>query len=158
MIHVHVYEKWWIGLTVAMLIAFSLAIGVSGFMMGIQLPSPEALVNPNTVAKQGDFANPGLKELAPKKYVAYIRAEANPWKFRPEKIEVPVGSTVTFYVTAVDVQHGFKLEGTNINVQILPGQVSKMTATFNQKGEFPFVCTEFCGVGHQNMFGKLIVK
>ena len=127
-------------------------------MLGVQVPVPEALVNPNTVAKQGDFANPGLKELAPKKYAAYIRAEANPWKFRPEKIEVPVGSTVTFYVTAVDVQHGFKLEGTNINVQILPGQVSKMTATFNQKGEFPFVCTEYCGVGHQNMFGKLIVK
>jgi len=71
---------------------------------------------------------------------------------------VPVGSTVTFYVTSADVQHGFKLEGTNINVMVLPGQVTKMTATFNQKGTFPFVCTEYCGVGHQNMFGTLVVK
>ena len=158
MIHVHTYEKWWIGLTVVMLIAFSAAVGISGFMMGVQVPVPEGLVDPKTVAKTGNFANPGLRQLAPNKYEAYIRAEANPWKFRPEKLEVPAGSTVTFYVTAADVQHGFKLEGTNVNVQILPGQISKMTATFSQKGTYNFVCTEYCGVGHQNMYGTLTVK
>ncbi|MBI5053885.1 MAG: cytochrome c oxidase subunit II, partial [Chloroflexi bacterium] len=92
------------------------------------------------------------------KYVAYVRAQASPWKFFPEKIEVPLNSTVTFYVTSGDVQHGFRIDGTNINVMILPGQVSKMTAKFNKAGEFPFVCHEYCGVGHQNMFGKVIVK
>jgi len=158
MIYVETYERYWILLSLAALVVFAAAIGVSAFMLGIQVPSPEALVNPNTVAKSGNFANPGLRQLAPNKYEAYIRAAANPWKFRPDKLEVPVGSTVTFYVTSADVQHGFKLEGTNINVMVLPGQVTKMTATFNQKGTFPFVCTEYCGVGHQNMFGTLVVK
>ncbi len=158
MIQVHQYEKWWIGLSIAVLAVISITVGVAGFMLGVQVPVPEALVNPNTVAQSGNFSNPGVRQLAPKKYEVYVRAEANPWKFRPDKIEIPVGSTVTFYVTSADVQHGFKLEGTNINVQVLPGQVSKMTATFNQPGTYDFVCTEYCGVGHQNMFGTLTVK
>jgi len=116
------------------------------------------LVNPASVAQTGNFANPGLRQLAPNKYEAYIRTQASPWKFVPDKLQVPVGSTVTFYVTSVDVQHGFRLDGTNINVQILPGQVTKMTSTFNQKGDFHYICTEYCGVGHQNMFGTLTVQ
>ena len=158
MIHVHTYEKYWIMISLAMLVVFAAAVTVSGFMLGIQLPAPEAIVNPNTIAQTGNFAKPGLRQLAPNKYEAYILAQAQPWKFTPNKIEIPAGATVTFYVTSVDVQHGFKVEGTNINVQIVPGQVSKMTATFKEAGTFPFVCTEYCGVGHQNMFGTITVK
>jgi cytochrome c oxidase subunit 2 len=157
MIHVHVYEKWWIALTIVMLVAFTGAIGLSAFAGGIQVPSPFEKVDPQTIAKTAPFDNPGLRELSPGKYEAYVLAQASPWKFYPSEIQVPVGATVTFYVTSVDVQHGFKVDGTNINMQILPGQVSKLTTTFNQAGEFPYVCAEYCGVGHQNMFGKIIV-
>jgi len=157
MIHVHAYEKWWIVLTIIMLVAFTSALGISAFVAGIQVPSPEARVDPKTVAKTAPFDNPGLRELAPGKYEAYVLAQASPWKFYPSEIRVPVGATVTFYVTSVDVQHGFKIQDTNINMMILPGQVSKLTHTFDKAGEFPYECTEYCGVGHQNMFGKIIV-
>jgi len=122
------------------------------------VPSPEARINPNTVQEAGPFAEPGLHELAPGQYEAYILAEANPWKFSPNEITVPAGSTVTFYLTSADVQHGFKLQGTNLNIMVLPGQISKMTATFDEPGEYQFVCHEYCGVGHQNMFGTIIVE
>lgn len=158
MIHVHTYEKWWIVLSVIMLVALTAAVGISAFVVGIQVPSPEARVDPKTVAQTPPFDNPGLRELAPGKYDAYVLAQASPWKYYPSEIRVPLGATVTFYVTSVDVQHGFKVDGTNINMQILPGQVSKLTTTFNQAGEFPYVCHEYCGVGHQNMFGKIIVE
>lgn len=158
MIHVETYEKWWISLSLVVLVVFAAAIGLSGFAAGIQVPVPEARVNPNTVAKTGPFATPGLRQLAPGKYEAYIRAEASPWKFRPDKITVPAGSTVTFYVTSNDVQHGFKIQDTNVNVMVLPGQVSKMIVTFDKRGQFPFICTEYCGVGHQNLFGTITVE
>lgn len=158
MMHVHMYEKWWLASSVVVLAVFAVAIGLSGFAAGIQVPVPEARVDPNTVAKMGPFAEPGLRELAPGRYEAYIRAEANPWKFRPNEIRVPVGSTVTFYLTSADVQHGFKLQDTNINVMVLPGQVSKLTYTFDTPGKFPFICHEYCGVGHQNMYGAIIVE
>ena len=73
------------------------------------------------------------------------------------EVEVPVNSTVTFYVTSRDIQHGFKLQDTNINMQIVPGQVSKLTHTFDEAGEYPYICTEYCGVGHAAMFGSLTV-
>lgn len=158
MIHVDIYERWWMGISVVVLAVFAVAIGLSGFAAGFQVPVPEARVDPNIVTKSGPFAEPGLRELAPGRYEAYIRAEANPWRFRPDEIHVPVDSTVTFYLTSADVQHGFRLEGSNLNVMVLPGQVSKLTHTFDAPGEFPFICHEYCGVGHQNMYGTIIVE
>jgi len=78
MMHIDRYEKWWISLSLVMLVVFALAIGVAGFAAGIQVPAPELRVDPKTVASTGPFSNPGLRELAPGKYEVYIRAEANP--------------------------------------------------------------------------------
>lgn len=158
MMHVDIYEKWWIGLGIAMLLIFAGAIGTSGFAASIQVPQPEARIDPKTVTTEGPFAEPGLHELAPGKYEAYILAQASPWKFLPAEIRVPVGSTVTFYITSADVQHGFDLHNTNINMMALPGQISKLTVTFDTPGEYPYICHEYCGVGHQNMYGKIIVE
>lgn len=155
-LEIDVYEKRWLFLAVAMLILFVIAVGLSSFAYGIQVPSPEQRVNPNTVAQEGPWAQPGLRELAPGKYEAYILAQT--WAFLPNTITVKAGSTVTFYLTAKDVQHGFQLEGTNVNLMVLPGQVSKLTTTFRQPGEYRFVCHEYCGVGHHTMFGKVIVE
>jgi cytochrome c oxidase subunit 2 len=56
------------------------------------------------------------------------------------------------------VIHGFKIENTNVNVMLLPGQVSKVTAHFDKPGTYVFICHEYCGIGHQAMSGKLIVE
>lgn len=150
------YEKRWIQLSIVLLIVFALAVGISGFVYGFQVPAPELRVDPNTVAQEGPFAQPGLRELAPGKYEVYMLAQI--WSFVPNEIRVPVGSTVTFYVTSKDVQHGFVLQGTNLNMMVLPGQVSKLTARFDKPGEYQFVCHEYCGTGHHVMFGKVIVE
>jgi cytochrome c oxidase subunit 2 len=60
-------------------------------------------------------------------------------------------------VTSKDVQHGFQIDGTNVNMQIVPGQVSKLSHTFTVPGEYRFVCHEYCGAGHAAMYGKVIV-
>lgn len=157
-LHVDRYEKIYIYISIAVLVVFASAITIAGFALGIQVPSPSQRVDPNTVAVEGPFADPGLRELAPGKYELYIRAEASPWRFYPDEVTVPQGATVTFYVTSPDVQHGFKLQDTNINFMVLPGQVSTLTYTFNEVGEYPYVCTEYCGVGHQNMYGVITVE
>lgn len=158
MMHIDRLEKIYIYISIVVLVIFTIAITVAGFMLGIQVPSPSQLIDPNTVAVEGPFADPGLRELSPGKYELYIRAEASPWRFYPDEVTIPVGATVTFHVTSADVQHGFKLQDTNINFMVLPGQVSTLTYTFTEVGEYPFVCTEYCGVGHQNMYGVLTVE
>ena len=154
-LHVDRYERGWIIAAVVLLATFALAVTVASFALGIQLPAPEARVDPNAVAQQGPFASPGIRELAPGKYEAFILAQI--WFFNPREITVPLGSEVTFYVTSKDVQHGFKLEGTNINLMVIPGQVSKLTYTFDKPGDYNWVCHEYCGLGHAAMFGTLKV-
>ena len=154
-LHINRLERRWIIASAILLVVFMLAITVTSLAGGIAVPAPVARVNPQTVDKEGPFANPGLRELAPGKYEAYILSQI--WSFNPREITVPAGSSVTFYVTSKDVQHGFHLDGTNVNMQIVPGQVSKLTAKLDKPGEYNFICHEYCGLGHAAMFGKVIV-
>jgi cytochrome c oxidase subunit 2 len=97
-----------------------------------------------------------LREIAPGEYEAYLVSRQ--FAFDPLEITVPAGSTVTFFVTSVDVQHGMKIQGTNFNVQVIPGHISSLTTTFDTPGIYPYVCTEFCGLGHAGMYGQVIVE
>lgn len=166
--HIDNTERRYVIFTVVLLIVFALALAIGGVANGIKLPAPELIVDPRTVSTPGasPFGDPveqRVREIAPGKYEAYILSQA--WKFSPGSVDqgeppitVPVGSTVTFYVTSKDIQHGFKLDNTNLSFMVLPGQVSKLTATFDEPGTFNFVCYEFCGSAHHIMYGKLIVE
>ena len=157
--HMDRRERNYLIFTIALLVVFAGLVLGSSFAYGIQVPEPVDQVDPNTVATPpspwGLPLEERVRELAPNKYEAYVLAQT--WAFLPNRIEVPVGSTLTLYVTSKDVQHGFLLEKTNLNMMVLPGQVSSLTATFDEPGEYKFICHEYCGVGHQTMFGTIVV-
>ncbi len=150
------YEKIWMILSLLVLVIFLGAIGSSVFAAGIQLPGAERRVDPRTVAQMAPFNQPGVRELAPKRYEVVMLAQI--WSFTPGEIRVPAGSLVTFYITSKDVTHGFKIENTNVNVMLLPGQITKVNARFDRPGTYLFICHEYCGLGHQVMSGRLIVE
>lgn len=161
MMHIDSRERNVIIGTTILLLIFGTAVLVSSFAFGFQVPAPIERVDPRLVATPGqspwgDPIDERVRELAANKYEVYILAQA--WAFQPNQIRVPVGSTVTFYLTSKDVLHGFALENTNINMMVLPGEVSKLTATFDEPGEYNFICNEYCGVGHHTMYGRLIVE
>jgi cytochrome c oxidase subunit 2 len=149
------YEKNWMRLSIVLLVLFFAAITVAGFALGFQLPGVEQRVDPRTVTQEGPFATPGVREIGPNEYEAYIVARQ--FLFEPNLIELPVGAKLTMYVTSADVQHGFKITDTNINMQIVPGQVSRLTYKFDRAGEYPIICHEFCGIGHAAMFATVKV-
>ena len=155
-LHTDRYERTWMLVSAILLLGFAAAVAVAGFALGFQVPGAETRVDPNTVTQSGPFANPGLRDLGDNEFEVYMVART--WAYEPRELTVPLGATVTFYVTSVDVQHGFKLQNTNVNMQIVPGHVSKLTTTFERVGEYPFICTEFCGLGHSAMFGTLVVE
>jgi cytochrome c oxidase subunit 2 len=149
------YEKSWIVASGVILALFLIAIVVSAFR-GFGLPGHERHVDAGGLAADTRFANPSVIERGPGHYDVYMRAQI--WSFAPNEIKIPAGSTVTFYMTSADVQHGLIIEGTNVNVMILPGQVTKTVAQFHEPGEFRFFCHEYCGLAHHVMFGKVIVE
>lgn len=161
--HVDFFEGAWMRVSLAVIVVFIIALAISSFAVGVQLPGAYARITPEELADPNNpFANPGLRELAPGKYEAFVVSQT--WNFLPAEIRVPQGSEVTFYITARDVQHGFKLLGTNVNVMALPGQVSTLKATFDEPGTYDYICHEYCGyvegspIGHHTMYGQLIVE
>jgi cytochrome c oxidase subunit II len=155
MMHVDPYERRWMIATGVTLVVFVLALTVTAVVGGISLPGVSERVAPGTVGKSGPFANPGIRQLGPGRYEAFLRAQT--WSFFPNEIHVPAGSSVTFHLTSPDVQHGFFIEGTNVHMMVLPGQVTTLTATFPKAGTHQFWCDEYCGMNHQSMSGQLVV-
>lgn len=153
---VHVYERAFLVLSALMLLVFLAALGYAAFEMGIHLPSRAGEVAPEAVTRTPPFDDPGVHEIAPGRYEAVVVARA--WGYTPTEIRVPVGAEVTFRVTSIDVIHGFHVEGTRINMMVLPGQISELAYTFDRAGEHLLICHEYCGVGHHAMFGKVIAE
>jgi cytochrome c oxidase subunit 2 len=70
---------------------------------------------------------------------------ARMWKFEPEDVTVPAGSTVDIYLSAADVTHGLILLGTNLNLMAVPGVVDQASLP-RQRLLALFVSV--CRVGH----------
>ncbi len=154
--HVHALEKRWIQISVALMAAFAVLIGVAAFAFGIQVPTLDRRIDPTRLQEDPRWANPGLREVVPgREYVVYMIARS--WTFEPREIEVPAGAKVTFYITSADIQHGFKILGTNVSMQVLPGYVGRVAYVFREPGEYPMICTEYCGLAHAGMYGIIRV-
>ncbi|NTW02571.1 MAG: cytochrome C oxidase subunit II [Oscillochloris sp.] len=152
----YLFEVAWILPSVTIPVTLFVAVVITAFAVGIRVPTNVGRVDPQTLAQTAPFDKPGLREMAPGVYEATLIAQV--FTFTPNSIEVPVGSKVTFTLTSRDVIHGFKIEGTNANGMVVPGQITRVSATFQKPGEYLIVCHEFCGGGHQAMFGKVTVK
>jgi cytochrome c oxidase subunit 2 len=150
------YERNWMRFSLVILVVFAASVALAGFGLGFEVPGEHARVDPRTVTDSGPFADPGVRDLGGGEYDVYMVARA--WAFDPRDITVPAGSTITFHITSVDVQHGFKLQDTNVNMQVVPGHVSTLSVTLDEPGTYPYICHEFCGVGHAAMFGTLTVE
>jgi cytochrome c oxidase subunit 2 len=149
------YEKNWMRASVILLVIFFATVTVAGFSMGIQVVGADAEVDPRIVTDSGPWAEPGVRMIRPGEYEAYVIAQT--WAFVPREIVIPVNSEITIHVTSPDLQHGFKVTDTNINMMVVPGQVSTVTYTFDEIGEFPYICHEYCGRGHVTMAGVVKV-
>jgi heme/copper-type cytochrome/quinol oxidase subunit 2 len=93
----------------------------------------------------------------------WLVQEGNGWNYgditAPYEVKVKQGEKVTLRITSFDVLHGFRLEDYGIeSKQIYPGKITEITFVANKTGRFPFKCTIECGVGHNNMFGELVVE
>jgi cytochrome c oxidase subunit 2 len=79
------------------------------------------------------------------------------WKFEPEEVIVPAGSTVDIYLSTPDVTHGLILLGTNLNLMAVPGVVNYARVKLDQTRNYQLLCHEFCGTGHERMLANLRV-
>ena len=152
---IEAYERGWVMFALFMILVFLVFIGytLSGF--AFYIPTSAERIDPTKVLA-GGFPQPHVEQVGPHKYQAYVIARA--FSFSPGEMHFKVGDEVTFFVTSPDVQHGFYVHGTDINVQVIPGEVGKVKTKFKRPGEYLIICNEYCGIGHQNMLGKIVVE
>jgi cytochrome c oxidase subunit 2 len=87
-----------------------------------------------------------------------IKVLAMKFDFTPETIKVKVGQPVTLVLTSMDRIHGFKMPEFGIRTDIIPDQETRVTLTPQKIGSFTFFCDVFCGDGHEEMNGTLVVE
>lgn len=153
--NVLVYERAFLFLGAALLVACLGALLYSSVAMGIMLPDREGTLDPALVDSTPPFDNPGVRQTGPNRYEAVVIGYA--WGFEPQEIRVPAGAEVTFTSTTRDVIHGFHVERTRLNMMLLPGQVARQTYTFDTPGRYLLLCHEYCGSGHHAMYGHVEV-
>lgn len=151
-----VFEKAFLTVGGVLLVACLIALVYSTLAMGIQLPGREGTVDPQALNTTPPFDEPGLRDLGGGRYEAIVIGFA--WGFNPNQIRIPVGSELTITATSRDVLHGFNIEGTRVNMMLIPGQISRYTYRFDEPREYLIICHEFCGLGHHVMYGRIIVE
>jgi cytochrome c oxidase subunit 2 len=86
-----------------------------------------------------------------------IKITAKRFEYNPNEITVKKGVPVTLEFTSLDRLHGFSCPDLGIRTDIPPGKASRIRFVPEKTGTFDFHCDIFCGEGHENMTGKIIV-
>jgi len=87
-----------------------------------------------------------------------VEIVATRFNFEPSRIEVTEGERIKLVVTSGDGVHGIGIKKFKVEKKV-PRGGDPVTIEFvaTAVGEFPILCSEYCGDGHEDMKGMLIV-
>ena len=88
-----------------------------------------------------------------------IDVAAERFSFTPSELKTSVGTTLTIRLSSDDTAHGFRIIGTNVNVEIPKRSRGTVTVSFTPEkaGRYTFECSKLCGAGHDFMRGEIVV-
>lgn len=97
---------------------------------------------------------------APEGRAQTIDIAAERFSFTPSEVKTTAGTTLTIRLTSDDTAHGFRIVGTDVNIEIPKRSRGVATVTFTPEkaGRYTFECSKLCGAGHSFMRGVIIVS
>ena len=87
-----------------------------------------------------------------------IAITARRFRFEPAEIMLKVGEPVLLEMSSLDFIHGMNIPDLAQRYDLQPGRVTRIALTPSQPGVIDFVCDNFCGDGHEEMHGRLVVQ
>jgi cytochrome c oxidase subunit II len=87
-----------------------------------------------------------------------IAVSVKKFEFSVKEITVRKGETVVIELTSEDRVHGLSLPAFGVRGDAVPGAVTRIVFTPDRAGSFEYLCDVFCGDGHEDITGTLIVK
>lgn len=86
-----------------------------------------------------------------------IKITAQRFHYTPNVITLKRGQPVILEFTSLDFVHGFNIPDLKLRVDLPPGKVTRLRLVPEKNGTYDFLCDNFCGSGHEEMNGKIIV-
>ena len=93
----------------------------------------------------------------------YVMAKQWMWQFAyPEgnrsiaALYIPTGRPVKLIMTSRDVIHSFFVPEFRVKQDVLPGRYTTVWFEATAPGNYPILCSEYCGAGHSIMRGEVI--
>jgi plastocyanin len=86
-----------------------------------------------------------------------IEVNAKKFAFLPNEIRLKKGEPVVLKLKSLDRQHGFYCKELGIREDINPDKITEVHLIPEKAGTFNFECDVFCGSGHEDMNGQIIV-
>ncbi len=88
-----------------------------------------------------------------------IEITASRFAFEPATVDVAVGERVRLVLKSADGVHGLEIKKFKVKKEIPRGGTPvEVDFTATAEGRFPILCSEFCGDGHEEMTGTLVVR
>lgn len=87
-----------------------------------------------------------------------VSVVAQRYRYTPDRIEVRRGEHVRLEFTSLDFIHGFKVPDLGLRADLPPGKVTRVDLIAEREGAFDFLCDNFCGSGHEEMAGRIVVR
>ena len=73
------------------------------------------------------------------------------------ELHVPVGKPIKLTMTSEDVIHSFFVPAFRIKADVLPNRYVHTWFTATKPGTYPLFCSQYCGTGHSDMTGWVVV-
>jgi len=156
-IHVDRLERKWITISMLVIGLFVGIITIDAFFHGVNPPSKVETIDSASLHLNKEFAEDNLGVQVDEKGNIIIRMVAGRYSFFPKHIAVPAETQLTFRWVSMDVLHGVHIPMTNMSTMIVPGYVAEITTTFPKPGDYPVLCNEYCGLGHNHMWSNISV-
>lgn len=86
-----------------------------------------------------------------------ISITAKRFEFSPAVVRLKVGVPVVLQLRSLDRLHGFSVPALGIRADLPAGELVRVMVTPQAAGEYVFLCDIFCGSGHGEMGGRIIV-
>lgn len=86
-----------------------------------------------------------------------VKIVAQRFSYTPREIVLKKGQAVVLEFASQDFVHGFKIPDLDIRADLPPGKMTRVHVTPEKAGVYDFLCDNFCGSGHEDMNGRIIV-
>lgn len=100
----------------------------------------------------------GIAALAATPNEKVISVSAMKFEFLPPTINLKRGEPVILELNSLDRTHGFKVPDLSLDVAVLSDTSVRVRVVPEKAGRFIFLCDNFCGDGHEDMNGVIVVS